>query len=281
VDVLAVDWSGRRVGERRYVWAARARGGELIGLRNGRTRAEVIDDVIAVSAQHGSHLVVGLDFAFSAPAWYLEHRALTSARALWELAAAEGERWLAECEPPFWGRPGFGRPELAQHFRRTELVLTRRGGIGPKSVFQIGGAGAVGTGSVRGMPFLLSLQQAGFGIWPFDAPGARTVVEIYPRLFTGPVTKSSRPAREAHLAASAPALPPELVRLATSSEDAFDAAVSAMAMSEHAGALSRLEQATDPETLLEGEIWAPPAAPASTARPPLRYVATPSTYGAC
>ena len=275
VDVVAVDWSGRRIGERKYIWTARVRGGELIELRNGQTRAEVIDELIAAPSGRDSRLVVGLDFAFSCPAWYLRQRQLASARALWELATTQGESWLAACEAPFWGRPGFRRPELAQHFRRTELAVAAAGGIGPKSVFQIGGAGAVGTGTVRGLPSLLALQHAGFSIWPFDPPATRTVVEIYPRLLTGPVIKRSQMAREAYLAESATWLPPELARFATSNEDAFDAAVSAIVMSEHASALSLLDQTTDPETWLEGQIWAPPTASARAYWPAPRGVAAP------
>ena len=43
-------------------------------------------------------------------------------------------------------------------------------GIAPKSVFQIGGAGSVGTASLRGMPVLQRLREAGFAVWPFDRP---------------------------------------------------------------------------------------------------------------
>ena len=38
--------------------------------------------------------------------------------------------------------------------------------VRPKSTFQIGGAGAVGTGSLRGMPHLLTLREAGCAVWP-------------------------------------------------------------------------------------------------------------------
>ena len=58
-------------------------------------------------------------------------------------------------------------------------------------MFQIGGAGAVGTGSIRGMPHLLTLADSGFTIWPFVSGGLPTVVEIYPRALTGPVNKGS------------------------------------------------------------------------------------------
>jgi hypothetical protein len=65
---------------------------------------------------------------------------------------AEGKDLLAACEPPFWGRPGKPNPHSKEQLCwRTDL---KDGLGGEKSVFQIGGAGAVGTGSIRGMPHL-------------------------------------------------------------------------------------------------------------------------------
>ena len=42
------------------------------------------------------------------------------------------------------------------------------------------------------------------------------------------------------------------------SEDAFDAAISALVMHEHLADLAALPQTTDPVTLLEGDVWRPP-----------------------
>ena len=201
-------------------------------------------------------MVVGLDFAFSLPAWFLEQRGLGSAHELWALADREAEGWLAACLPPFWGRGRTPRPEQV-HFRRTELDVPVTAGIRPKSVFQIGGAGAVGTGSLRGMRLLHRLSEAGFSVWPFDPPGWPRVVEIYPRLLTGPVNKSSADGRAACLAAEHPGLAGELLWLAASSEDAFDAAVSALVMAEHLDELGALEPASDRVAGLEGLIWHP------------------------
>src|SRR5688572_17311154 len=138
------------------------------------------------------NMVIGLDFAFSMPAWFLEQRGITSAAELWALADREADDWLAACAWPFWGRPGVPCPkDLPDPLRRTDRDVPRTGSIRPKSVFQVGGAGAVGTGSLRGMRTLHRLRAAGFSIWPFDPPGWPRVVEIYPRLLTGPVNKSS------------------------------------------------------------------------------------------
>lgn len=202
-------------------------------------------------------MIVGFDFAFSLPAWFLEERGLQSAQELWALADREAEEWLARCEPPFWGRPGKGRPVLGpgrDHFRRTDASVPSTGSIRPKSVFQIGGAGAVGTGSLRGMPILHRLATAGFSVWPFDPPGWPLIIEIYPRLLTGPVNKSNAAERDAYLSARHDILDSDLRVRAVSSEDAFDAAVSALVMSEN---LAGLYSATDRQTILEGQIWYP------------------------
>jgi hypothetical protein len=174
---------------------------------------------------------------------------------LWDLVARHGEEWLGACQPPFWGRPGMKRPALVEHFRRTEARCTPTKGTRPKSVFQIGGAGAVGTGSMRGMPFLAELRRSGFSVWPFDDATTPLVVEIYPRVLTGPIRKSSAVERTAHLRAYP--IPAGLRTLAEQSEDAFDAAVSALVMAEHVQALHALKRTTDPFEVVEGSIWMP------------------------
>jgi hypothetical protein len=257
VDVVAVDWSGARSGASRHIWVARVHRGELVALDNGRSRGQVVEHLAALRQASPEGLAVGLDFAFSFPAWFLHQRGYGHVEALWEAAARDGEEWLQRCAPPFWGRPGKPRPELEAHYRATELQAAVAG-IRAKSAFQIGGAGTVGTGSIRGMPHLLELRAHGFGIWPFHPPSAWTVTEIYPRLLTGPVRKSDPEQRRRHLAESPWSVDPAFERAMAGSEDAFDAAVSALAMAERSDELSGLPQACDELTLLEGAIWPPP-----------------------
>src|SRR5918996_403650 len=123
-----------------------------------------------------------------------------------------GERLLAACDEPFWGRPGKPNPHPKDRlYRRTE----REEGEGvAKSVFQIGGAGAVGTGSIRGMPHLLTLSALGFAVWPFAEGGWPRVVEIYPRLLTGPVNKGRWAERHAFLLERFPGQPRDLLERA-------------------------------------------------------------------
>lgn len=109
------------------------------------------------------------------------------------------------------------------------------------------------------MPILSRLSDAGFHIWPFDDPALPLIVEIYPRLLTGPVRKSKASARAGHLTNVRRSIAEPLRRLAASSEDAFDAAVSALVMDEHQYGLTMQKRAEDETTRLEGRIWWPDA----------------------
>lgn len=283
--IIAIDWSGAKIGAANRIWRADVVDGNLAYLANGFTQDELTAQLIDLAARD-EPIVAGLDFAFSMPAWFLEQQRIPSAPELWRRVAADalGEEWLARCEPPFWGRPGSRRPQQADLFRRTERDTKHRTGFLPKSVFQIGGAGAVGTASLRGMRALHHLRRAGFRVWPFDDPGLCTMVEIYPRIFTGPVRKSDPEARAAHIASlqidrpgrgvaandpptgDQPA-PPDAIpathipaphrEAMIRSEDAFDAAISALHMWPHRHQLARLQPARDNIEQLEGAIFLP------------------------
>lgn len=244
--VVAVDWSGRIRHERRFLWLAEVVDGEPVSLTPA-SRREAVDRLLAM-AEVDDQLAVGLDFGFSLPAWFLRRERFSSVDELW--SSSRREQWLADCPPPFWGRPGTKRPTDVELLRRTERVLRPQ----PKSVFQIGGAGAVGTGSLRGMPALAELRAAGFAVWPFDPPRLPLVVEMWPRLLTSPPAVKSRP----EVRATHPAVPPRWRALATASEDAFDAAVAAAGMAARAAELRSLPTLDDPEVALEGWVWGAP-----------------------
>jgi hypothetical protein len=154
---MAIDWSGRSgPDQRRALWLAEAVDGELIRLEGGRTRAELTELLIA-EADRDPNLIVGIDFAFSLPAWYLQERQLT-ARQLWALLADEAltpamrhlglTRWMNRPELPFWTTgEAHARLTPEQMFRRTEHEV-QVPGVQPKSVFQLVGAGQVGRGSL-------------------------------------------------------------------------------------------------------------------------------------
>jgi hypothetical protein len=277
--VIAIDWSGdaSAAGQRRKIWAGVWRAGRVT-LESGRTREELVEWLIGM-AQQTPRMVVGVDFCFSYPAWFVREHGAGSAVEFWEIVARHGEHWLErECaEVRFWGRVGPRRTgkkpaefcgdagarrmlrvadcecKLAEQAAEPELVR----GIAPKSPFQIGGAGAVGTGTLRGIPLLGRLRAGGFAVWPFDAARLPLLVEIYPRLLTGPVKKSRREARVRYLRAmkERDVLTPKARSAAEESEDAFDAAVSAVRMGARREEFARLRRLGDPMRQMEGKVW--------------------------
>jgi hypothetical protein len=280
--VVAIDWSGDRSdsGQRRKIWAgvwtARSGGRPSVTLESGRTREELIGRLIEL-ARETPRMVVGVDFCFSYPAWFVREHGATSAPEFWEIVRVHGERWLSrECDDVrFWGRPRRKPPEFCGDDGATRMLrladleckvpshiadktqAAKVKGIAPKSPFQIGGAGAVGTGTLRGIPFLPRLREAGFAIWPFDEPRLPMLIEIYPRLLTGPVRKSVRKERVRYLREQVPpaVLTKRALTQAQSSEDAFDAAVSAVRMGERRAEFAALTRLTDDLRRLEGKVW--------------------------
>jgi hypothetical protein len=255
---IAIDWSGAAgaAAQRRHIVAATVRDGRVLEVVAGRTRAGVAHALHAVAAAgEGGPTFVGLDFSFSVPAWFARAHGCRSISEVWELVADHAEQWLAECPPPFWGHAATRCHLIAADRYRVCEQRLRAGHRQPKSVFQIAGAGAVGTGSLRGMPWLAWLRSRGFAVWPFDDVGACTALEVYPSLYAKVATNDAA-GRAQHLSAVSPDVlgAPER-ELAVASDDAFDAVVSALAMWERRDDLLSLEPTTDAVVALEGEIW--------------------------
>jgi hypothetical protein len=251
IRVLGVDWSGDKRAPARKRWVAEVVDGQLVDIRRGDRTEAMVERFVALALE--GPLLVGLDFAFSFPEWFVRERiGARDARAVWDAAITDEEGWLEQCQPPFWGRTTKrppqeeGRPGL----RKTEGESP----FAAKSVFQIGGAGAVGTGSVRGMPLLASLSAKGFSVWPFDNASERMVIEIYPRILTRGVVKSDHLSRKRYLEQDG-RIPPHLLEVAASGEDPFDAAISALEMAHHVDEITALR--AEPDYALEGAIWRP------------------------
>lgn len=271
--LMAIDWSGSQdaAGQRKHIWVAEGSEYATVTLTNERTREETIAHVVAAAGAH-LRLAAGFDFAFSFPAWFTRSLGIVDAPALWQQAATSGEAWLSGCQPPFWGRPGRGCPEGHRDtpacngsgwlgFRATDRAVAERVGRMPSSPFQVGGAGAVGTGSVRGMPLLLTLRDAGVSIWPFDTPRGPVAFEIYPRLFTGRTKVSQAAARARWLDQPiCSELPEEALAQARRSPDAFDSLAALLGMMAHRAELAALPPVADANTRLEGAIWMPQTA---------------------
>lgn len=267
VKCIGVDWSGdkKNSGQRNRIWVAIAQSGSLIRLENGLTRDEVIA-LLEKEVGSGGPLVIGLDFAFSFPEWYLTRFTLGSVHELWCRAANHGDEWLAGKPFPFWGGKGHKKPEALKSNRELEFRQTDKdhSDSRPKSVFQLLGNGAVGTGTIRGMLALIRLQKAGAAIWPFDVPkpDKPCVVEIFPWVFYGNDVRkgpsdSGRDSRKKLLESCYGNLGQHWKDAMIKSDDAFDAGVSALFMSARSEELLRLPRLKHPRKLLEGEIWSP------------------------
>jgi len=289
--VVGIDWSGRldAAGQRRHIWAGVWTAGKVT-LEAGRTRAEIAEWLVGL-ARETPRMVVGFDFCFSFPAWFVrDEHGVASAPEFWKMVVEDGhaERWLARgaTDRRFWGKPykrpaEFSGDSLHRMLRATDIDCkmvaripeaerqARVKGITPKSVFQIGGSGSVGTASLRGFATLLRLRAEGFRVWPFDRPALAAkspkplVVEMYTRLNTGAVHKSNAAARAAYLLRKRrenpayAALSRTVMQRARAGEDAFDALVSTMVMAERRGRFATLPRPRDPLHGIEGWTWAP------------------------
>ena len=265
IRCIAVDWSGNRNdrAQATAIWVAEAERDRLVALEDGRTRLDVVRYLLERIGRRDP-LVIGLDFAFSFPQWYLEYNGLQNAPALWAWAAEYGEVWLGGNTWPFWGGRNDAYQRLPEdltvdrQFRETDWFHDGA------SVFHISGPANVGTGTIRGLPYLTQMRRAGAAIWPFDAAVADgpMVVEIYPRVFYGNRASTNRSdagaeSRQMYLDRVYPALEERWHDDMIASGDAFDAGVSALEMSAHVGDLQRLGPATERPVSVEGEIWAP------------------------
>ena len=296
--LVAVDWSGDKgPGQRKKIWAGvwtrgrgRVAGGSVV-LEDGRSREELTEWLLGMAAET-PRMVVSVDCCFSYPVWFLEEHGCVSVFDFWRhVATGHGERWLgttcteADRDLRFWGRPhkrpaefsgvGYGRM-----MRRTDWEnkveqgleggdperAAKMKGIQPKSPFQIGGSGSVGTGSLRAMPWLLRLWESDFRVWPFEdfIDGRPTLVEMYTRLLTGPVAKSNELARREYLKARRDAeadlyggLSRGVLAKAYGSEDGFDALVCCLEMVRYQSEFAKLRKTEDPVLRMEGITWRP------------------------
>jgi hypothetical protein len=297
--LIAIDWSGRidAAGQRRHIWAAtwtRREGKVKVQLEAGRTRDEITEWLIEL-AREMPRLVVSIDCCFSFPGWFLEEHGCKDMFAFWRKAnSGLAEQWLdRECDEiardeRFWGAP-HKRPEqfcgpgyrrmfrFADYDNKIAQALpggdaeraAKMRGITPKSPFQIGGSGSVGTGSLRAMTMLERLHDAGFRVWPLEnaAIDAKQpqplLVEMYTRLMTGAVAKSNAEARKRYLSAKRKTdvlyaqLGRAVLAKAQGSEDAFDALASVIEMARYADDFGGLKATRDSELRREGLTWRP------------------------
>jgi hypothetical protein len=220
--VIVVDWSGRASPSP----ARECRDAIWIGVREGahetqiyhRTRASAAA-WLAQALTDGGRQLVGFDFPMGYPSGFA--RRLTGRD---DARAMHG--WLAERikdapdntnnrfevaarinrelggKGPFWGcpkaRPHSGLPSLKTvDYAALGLPEKRRAereNPPAKPVWQLMGAGSVGSQALLGIPVVDRLARStGARVWPFDAPGDLTLAEVYPSLLAPAVASSGDP----------------------------------------------------------------------------------------
>lgn len=227
---VAVDWSARSVPATGpdSIWLAvldaDAADGTAPALHNPRTRREAAS-LLAASVDDHAATLVGVDVGLGYPAgtgrrFGLDRPDEPAWRSMWrwlneEIAdghrnannrfevAAELNRRSREVAGPFWGCPvnrtieHLGpckpAPGAVPAFRATELAL-RAAGRSPKSMWQLTGAGSVGSQSLTAIPVLQRFCDA-LGkravVWPFDCgivepdvgTGDVVIAEVWPTQF--------------------------------------------------------------------------------------------------
>jgi len=108
--VIAVDWSGSNRQAHRKIWLAEVAGDQqLVDLRNGWSRESLTEHLIAEAARDPK-MIVGLDFAFSFPEWFVRRQGYRTVRDVWASCQQHGETWLETCADPFGDDPAGSAP---------------------------------------------------------------------------------------------------------------------------------------------------------------------------
>jgi len=240
---IVVDWSAasRPTGptpRENAIWWAIARDGNVESPKYVRTRHQAIQEliqIISLEVERSRRVVVGFDFPFGYPAGVAAHltrREGAGALDLWE--------WLGNCVSdsennsnnrfdvaakinrsypgtgPFWGRPEtWDYPDIPTRKRdRTadggahppDERIADSHAQGAKSIWQLFGAGSVGSQVILGLPAINRIRQDSIlgphtAVWPFDIglrapePEERprlVIAEVYPSLLNEAVKERLR-----------------------------------------------------------------------------------------
>ncbi len=223
--ILIVDWSAAddrgATPKKDAIWACVARGnlvGEPVYLRSRAVAEAWLFDRIEEELAAGRRVLVGFDFPFGYPAGFAE-RVVGRADplAVWDYFASElppsgGDRFALAGRlnarfagtGPFWFNGGKAQvPGLPRKGRdreghgMPERRLAEMHAKGAFSLWQMGGAGAVGGQAMTGMAALARLRArlpGQIAVWPFEAldrPVA--LVEVWPSLLADRVKADLRP----------------------------------------------------------------------------------------
>lgn len=248
---LGIDWSGSK--------SARLHGLRVAACLPGNGAPALLDgprpgglwsrrDVLArIEREHaaGGRVLAGFDFAFAYAhadrgAYFPGYQdSPDDVRGLWAMV----DRLAGDTADLYGGTVYAPQSPVAGHYLsphgRGALYVHRQrvteracaAVTTPHPVFKCIGAANVGTGSLAGMRLLHRLSRR-VAVWPFDAPCATTVVEIFPRLYFMRVGADPRAWRRADVvnAALAGYGSAAYAGPALDAEDKADAVVSAAAL---------------------------------------------------
>lgn len=224
--VIVVDWSGGNdrgaTPKADAIWACLARDGVAeapVYLRNRQVAEAWIADTLQIERAAGRRVMVGFDFPFGYPRGFARAVAGTDdPLALWD--------WLAdriEDAPkannrfdvagainlalggngPFWGNglkreiDGLPRTKAGYENPFAQRRQAEERARGAFSVWQLSGAGSVGSQALMGLPVLARLRQQ-FGddlaVWPFQPLDAGiALVEVWPSLIAPEIAARVQP----------------------------------------------------------------------------------------
>ncbi|MHA3914788.1 precorrin-8X methylmutase [Halovulum sp. GXIMD14793] len=233
--VIMVDWSARSKPsgvspQTDAIWWAEATATSVAPPTYCRTRAAAMAQLagrIAKALDSGERLLIGFDFPFGYPAGVAKTICgAADARALWRWLDARitddidnsNNRYDVAAEinrlypglGPFWGRPkNWNFPDIPTKAKaRTSLDVPERRRAetkqsNAKTVWQLSGAGAIGSQVLMGLPALQTLiddprLKDRIAVWPFDtglAPprASATLAEIYPSILAKTIATHCAP----------------------------------------------------------------------------------------
>lgn len=221
---VMVDWNaGNDTGPRPKkdaIWIGDA-GAEPVYMRNRQTAEAALTDLIDAALSRGERMMIGFDFAFSYPAGFVE--AVTGSPdplTFWayleqqieddpktnnrfDLAAKLNRLCGGSGHGPFWGNglkrdiPDLPRTKAQYHNPFADRRACEAAAKGAFPVWQMSGAGAVGSQVFMGLPVLERLRGRFAGkiaVWPFE-PLDRLIsfVEIWPGLINSAVRAATGP----------------------------------------------------------------------------------------
>ena len=227
--ILIVDWSsGNDRGatpKKDAIWTGVARAGMAENPayhRNRQVAESWITAFLTQERQAGRRVLAGFDFAFGYPAGF--GQVLTGSDdpfAIWDWFAArvqDGPKASNRFDlagqinamfpgtGPFWGNglsrdiPGLPRKGRDRHGHgMTEKRATEQDAKGAFAVWQLSGAGCVGSQVIMGLPMLARLRQRfapDLAVWPFE-PAAHPIVlaEIWPSLIARTIAATCPPGK--------------------------------------------------------------------------------------